>query len=399
MTIENEIFAFGDNADYKCSSDQEKFVYKNAKIIKIENENKKKMAILKIFAGYYHCFALGEGGEIIGWGNFKSFRLTSDYGDTQSKSPKFINLFNKQGTAQGNREVYQEGKNNQYDERHILVRLSNKQELTSFREVIWIIEKTPMKYWDEELISRDSYLQKTIFDGIAKISESSPNLNTESYIHYDKLLTLRVRAINAPLRTNEKKHIPEIISNNINEIEKIMTMFYFHPCYFIDYFEPNSTNHISNDMFLTFLEGIKPLFTDLQLYSQKSESLDNIIYLSFFNILIDYDIKLFGKDLDKMYTKQNSFAEYMIERYFYNNFDKSLLLDIFEKSLRDLFNLCKSHITKNLKNKNNNPNVNKIVQLFSSIKNVFINPSGIQTEKVCKKYIIYKGFLQKREYR
>ena len=48
--------------------------------------------ISQIFTGFTHAFAISNLGDVFGWGNFNLNRLTSDYGEKQSKNPKVINI-------------------------------------------------------------------------------------------------------------------------------------------------------------------------------------------------------------------------------------------------------------------------------------------------------------------
>ena len=378
LTYDKEIWGFGDNQDGKAGNNIDKCIYKNPKLIKIENENKKLIPIGKIFAGYSHSFAMSENGEIFGFGSSQCYRLTADFGDNQLKLPKLINLFstgtnymiNEENTIIGN-------KKNQIDERFILARLEDKHTIPSFKELIVIIENDDRKYSDKNLIERDNDLQNQIIEGLNKLAANNEVLDTEKYIHLDKLLTLRMRHMKVPLNTQTRPDIPLDILNNMNEIEKIYTLFYLHPCFFKDYFE----DEILPSNFYIFMNGIKPLFTELQTFSSKSENYDNIVFLTFFKILIDCDLKVYKKDIDKLYLKLNSYLELLIEKYFYNNFEKSILLEIFEKSLKDLYNVCKIHANKNMNKKLKGTNQNTIFNTIKSLKTIFIDPNMIKNEK------------------
>jgi alpha-tubulin suppressor-like RCC1 family protein len=392
LTQNMEVYGWGDNTDGKIGGEG-KTVAKSSKEIKFENESKKKVMINKIYANYSHCFAIAENGELYGWGSSKCFRLTADYGDVQEAMPKLISLFNSkaavnQGGGGGPSPMIVDGENsspggkkNAIDERYILARLDDKTPVTNFKELFMLIESNDLKYSDAKLISKDEELQYAIIEGLGKIQANNSSISTEKFVHVDKLLTIRFRNMKVPTKPPQKKGVPDEILNNLTEIEKIYTLFYLHPCFFKDYFE----EEITPINFPEFLQGIRPLFSDLQSFSQKSESLDNVVFLTFFKLLIECDVKIYKGDIDKLYSKLNSYSELLIESYFYNSFGRSILLDIFEKSMKDLYSICLNYAYKNTFKKKTKGGESKeeaeIIQTFKSLKSMFLNSRSLKDEK------------------
>ncbi len=389
LTQTMEVFGWGDNTDGKIGGEG-KVISKSSKEIKFENESKKKTMIHKIYANYSHCFAIAENGDLYGWGSNKCFRLTADYGDVQESIPKLISLFSSKagntggGGGDGMMDAENSGggggKKNQIDERYILARLEDKTPLVNFKELFILIENNDMKYSDLRLMAKDDELQYATLIGLGKIQANNSSISTEKFVHVDKLLTIRFRNMNVPTKPVIKKGVPDDIMNNLSEIEKIYTLFYLHPCFFKDYFE----EEISPANFTEFLQGIRPLFSDLHSYSQKSESLDNVVFLTFFKLLIEYDSKIYKGDVDKLYSKLNSYSELLIESYFYNSFGRSILLDIFEKSMKELYTICLNYAYKNTfkkKTKGESKEEAEIIQTFKTLKSMFLNWRSLKDEK------------------
>lgn len=268
------------------------------------------------------------------------------------------------------------------DERYLLARLNNKNDNTNFKELSTIITNLESKYDDEELEKKDQELNDLIIGGLNKIQTNSEQLDIDKFMHVDKLMSLRFRNIKAPPKKYSKNEIPPIILNNMHEIEKIYTLYYLHPCYFRDFFGKSNNSNINSSNFKHFMNGIKPLFTDIHQYSKKSESLSNIVYLTIFNQLIEPDAENYNSKIDELYIKQVSFVEVIIESYFYNQFNRSVLLDVFDKSLRDLYAHCKSTVYNYTSTQTNLSNVGKIKEIFKELRNMFADPSHLATSKV-----------------
>jgi hypothetical protein len=329
-----------------------------------------------------------------GWGNYKSFRLTKEYGKAQLKIPKYLNI-SVQNTSVTNKNQNENnnnnnnnsgGKNEAIDERQILAILSNNPKKMDYKEICTIIKNLSSKYDYKELKSLDKELEKKLSEGIRKIGLNCDSLNADKYINLDKLLTTRFKQVKVPKYEEKKKDIPDKILNNIDQIENIYTLFYLHPCYLRDYFrEYNEKTKVNSSNFYLFLNGLKPLFNDLLIYSQKCESLSNITFLSMYKIVIHYEIEHHQekiKNIDNLYIKELSFAEQMIECYFYNSFGKSILLDIFENTLKEVKAYCVYIIKNYIKNGNFPAAINRVKEIFKDIQNIFVDPTYLSKKHV-----------------
>jgi hypothetical protein len=136
------------------------------------------------------------------------------------------------------------------------------------------------------------------------------------------------------------------------------------------------------------MDGIKYIFTDLYTYSQKCVSLDNIIYLSFFNTLLEKEVNAFHKDLDNLYITQKSFSEYFLERYFYNKFSKNILVEIFSSSLISLFSICNREFAKGETQGKIGPKGKTIVEMFEDVKDIFLDPNNLSKGIEFRKEVI-----------
>jgi alpha-tubulin suppressor-like RCC1 family protein len=98
LTINNEVYAFGDNRYYKAFQGEDKYIIKNPRVINfVSQENKTfsdqiNIAIIKIYGNYDHCFALSASGELYGWGNPRLNRLTNSIDDEICKNPREISI-------------------------------------------------------------------------------------------------------------------------------------------------------------------------------------------------------------------------------------------------------------------------------------------------------------------
>lgn len=157
LTNLNEVYGFGDNEFNKISGQgDEKFITKLPRLISFtQNINRKKVAIYKIFAGYDHCFAISESGEIYAWGNARLNRLTEVFKDKVAKYPMPITIkWNSiKDEVEEKLEVNENGEQLMkpiimLDEIGVLKILNKNYLITNFKEFLVII---PIKYYFNSL--------------------------------------------------------------------------------------------------------------------------------------------------------------------------------------------------------------------------------------------------------
>ena len=135
---------------------------------------------------------------------------------------------------------------------------------------------------------------------------------------------------------------------------------------------PNTLKYIDGMNLVEFekiFEGLKPLFKELTTFNNKCENVDNIVFLSFFKIVIDQDLKNVKNNIDKLYLDKMSYAKIFLDCYFFNYYGRSILLDLFRKTLQDLFIICKSYCKRlHIKGAKNNSysNFNNL-KIFKSL--------------------------------
>jgi len=362
LTYEKEVYGWGDNTEGKVGCNSKNQIISTVSKLNFEdpNNSKKSNKISKIFAGYNHCFSITDKEELFAWGSSKSFRLTESYGNEQLYIPKNVSFLTNSKLPKGNQNFVKSTGYN--DQKAITAWLYNKSTNFNFNYVHKLIDSDDLKYLDQNLLYRDEDFQKEIMDKIKKLNLAG--FSSDKYVHYDMMLNLRIKDINKKLNYNNHQCSENEIFTCLDEIEKIYTLFYVHPCLFKEYFE----KEIDVSDFPSFMTGIKSLFTELQSYSRKAESMDNIIYLSFFKMLIKNDFLNCGKALDQLYIK-NSYAEQLLEIYFYNRYGKNVLLSVFEKSFHELYELCVNKIQyEEQHNRNDKGAINR---MFTSIKTIF----------------------------
>jgi hypothetical protein len=143
---------------------------------------------------------------------------------------------------------------------------------------------------------------------------------TDPYMTVTKLQITRMNHIMIPKKEQPeyiKSKVPKLVRFNLFEIEKMFTLIFMHPCYYYDIIEV-----IKIEEYDAFVNGIRPLYTELVMpfntTFSKSEPLDNMLLISTFRILVIQDYMQFKNDLDSLFNRQKSFAELILEFYFYN---------------------------------------------------------------------------------
>ena len=147
---------------------------------------------------------------------------------------------------------------------------------------------------------------------IKSIKDIMNNSIRDAYMSVVRLQMMRIRQLGAPRKVKQESQVSELIKVNISEIERVFTLFYLHPCYYLELLEGIQTTE-----FHLFINGIKHLYKDLSYFNKKSESLDNMLLMSTFRILVDIDFNN-SNDLDELFMKTTSLSELLLELYFYN---------------------------------------------------------------------------------
>jgi alpha-tubulin suppressor-like RCC1 family protein len=372
LTEGNDIYAFGKNEYSKAGGElNDEFVMKNPRPIIIETSNKKKVNICKVFANYDHCFTISYMGDIYAWGNPRLFRLTGSFGDEISKVPKGIEIeWNHKGTENNNQEKDDYDDNNKdekfkfqnnLDERQILVVLNKSLKIFSFKEIYSIIKKIGKKFDDTELINRDS----SILDELFKLfSELTSIFNEELdkikhyYMEVDQLTTIRIKEINAPILKDKviNSNIPREIINYTDEIEKIYSFLFIHPCVI-----QNLLENITTEESTIVINGISPMYIGLDNKQHKYESFLAQNLIALFRICIDQDYIAYRNDIDYFCAfNQVPVIELIAKRFLYNNFSKCILLDILKQSFIGIRDIAIS--PRELNNPTNLGKLYKVIQ-------------------------------------
>lgn len=235
------------------------------------------------------------------------------------------------------------------EERKIFEIINDKKDLDFTRVLALMTKLNSTKYDDESLKNEDENIENNILSAIEKLSTNRDYdyKVSQKMFEFEKYLNYRIVKEIKPY-SEGIDWIEKIFSRkrnffeNINEIQNLYTMFFLHPCIFRDYFECDDD---INNFLLTkeLLKGFKPLFKEMNTYSKRCLSIENVVYLNLFNMLLDI---YFGKiakikkqkniTIENIFENDNSFLTDFMEIYFYDEFRKSILYDIFEKGLKDL---------------------------------------------------------------
>ncbi len=174
------------------------------------------------------------------------------------------------------------------------------------------MENLEKKYDDMKLFQVDAGFQFDFTNLVKNLIELNNISIKDSYMSVVRLQVMRIRQLGAPKKEKTKDDMPLIIKNNINEIERVFTLFYLHPCYYIELLEGANSDEI-----VDFICGIKYLYRDINQFNKKCESMDNMLFISAFRILVDMDFNNV-RDFENIYLDQKSFTELMLCLYFYN---------------------------------------------------------------------------------
>lgn len=389
-----KLYGWGDNANGKVSSDSKMLITSKPKEVKVKGKS-----WANIFIGYNHCYGVTNEGEIYGWGTSSCYRLTSDYGEVQGKEPKLLKLTSVESGANANEDKDKEGKNKKglVGERVFLSRLKDKYNIPSYEELVFLIQNQNSKYDDNKIISNDENYQKILqekFDNNRLLLISKANINAINFIHLQQMIKIRMNTI-APKALKKlgaiENKLNDSIDCGVDEIQKLYTLFYLHPCLFKNIFI--NSNYES---FSKFFYGVLPLFHDLTTYTNKSVNYDIIIYLTFSKIIIKNEIESFKiirdnsienqkaepfeKVVDNLYTKSNSKSEIVFEPYFTNDLGRSILFDIFRNTLSMIKEQC-LNILQKAKNDHYNTSVGDYI---TRLNDLFVNQSVISEENIGK---------------
>lgn len=348
----------------------------------MSKDTSKKITIKKIFSGFFHNFAITNDSEYLCWGNSKGYRLSKkcmqdnfEYPLTFQPPAENNALLTNPDNQDENQELNNSivnvtqrnqsmlnntfSKNSELEERKIF-EIINENKNLDLTTVVNLIRNLSDKYEDHKLDEQDQVIESSIRKALENLcyNKDFEDKVIKNYLEFEKILNYRM--------IKEMKPYPQTAEwlesffkrkNNFiytNEIQIIYNLFFLHPCIFKDFF---AVDDDEENFLLTrsLLKGFQPLFKEMNIYSKRCMSIENIIYLNFFNMLLDVWISKIAKNpdlnADNIFDNDNSFLADFIEIYFYDEFRHSILYDIFQKGLRDLNMLSKNK--KQISNKNN----------------------------------------------
>lgn len=295
--------------------------------------------------------------------------------------------------------------NYEMEERKIFEIINSGRNL-DFTQIVNLVSKLNDKYDDQKLNQLDEDMQDQIVKALENLKKGEDfNSDNQNLIYdLDKLLNFRIIKELRP-SLDDCSWIDDIfqkkkrLNENINEIQTLYTLFYLHPCIFTDLFEVNDDT--PNFMLVKdLIRGFQPMFKELNTYSKRCISMDNIVYMNFFNMLIDIFVKkieIHNKNTtnsmnltpDNIFDNDTTFFPQFMDVYFYDEFKRCIFFDVFEKALKDLNIIAKNKKTINIKSAGNKSEESiKIVNLLS-----VLDGGRIQEEKNIKVYLNIKIFL------
>ena len=141
------------------------------------------------------------------------------------------------------------------------------------------------------------------------------------------------------------------------------------------------------------LSSFKPLFREMNTYSKRCLSMESIVYLNFFNMLLDIYITKVSNNhninVDNIFDNDNSFLTDFIDIFFYDEFDKNLFFDIFDKALKEL-NIASKNKKQSIAKSQGNKQSEEDIKIANLIKFFDYNKNANQDDKALKVYYFYK---------
>jgi len=393
------------------------------------SNDSKKITIKKIFSGYFHNFAITTDSEYLCWGNSKGYRLSkkcmSDQYDFPLSFPAPIEIsglaaggnFDDQDEKQQNLNAsilnVSQNRNmsmlnnstfirsNELEERKIF-EIINENKNLDLTTVVNLIRNLSDKYDDRKLDEQDIEIEDTIKKALEKLSvnkDFEDNVGS-SYYDFEKILNYRIikelRPYYEPATWVEGFFRKKTSLINMNEVQILYNMFFLHPCIFRDFFAVDD-DIVNFRLTKNLLKGFQPLFKEMNVYSKRCMSMENVIYLNFFNMLLDLWIAKIAKNselnAENIFDNDNSFLADFIQIYFYDGFNRSIFYDIFEKGLRDL-----NMLSKNKKQINSKAGSKSDESLKISILEKIFDFNVTQDDSKMKVFIQFKIFCKKNEY-
>lgn len=347
LSTYGEVFGFGDNSFFKAGGD-DKFVFKNPRLIHFDQNTGENISIVNIFAGYDHLFAISSFGEIYAWGNPRLFRLTKNFGDKIAKIPKIISIdWLHKGSNEAVEQLDDSDTEDTFlDERQIRTVLNKTMKITTFKSIFNFIQRMGNKYNENEIISKDISIIEELIKILNRFSNEFTSYikNVQNlFLDIDQLTITRIKDIK---RTNEKFNSPKIEKNEIfnlivnqsEEIEKIFTLFFIHPCIM-----KNILEQLKPEEYQTFMNGIKPLYKNIDKKEKHSENFLAISFISFFRICVNIDYFSRRNDIDELFNHNDiTLLEFFLEIFLLDSYNKNILIDILQSSIMHLCNYSQS---------------------------------------------------------
>ncbi len=370
LTCNNDVFGFGKNDYSKAGGEiNDDYVMKNPRPFTFKTHSKKRVAIIDITASYDHCFAISSLGEIFAWGNPRLNRLTENFGEEVSRHPKTIEIeWLHKGVQEEEPNAVEENEINDekeieeaLDERQILIILNQNMKIVNFKDLFSLLKRLGPTYNEDEIVNRDIYLNTQINESLEKFSHKYTKNMEEIkslYMDIEGLMSMRIKELGAPnfICNNLNKHISNDLLIYTDEIEKIYSLLFIHPCIMKSFLEQTS----SEDKEI-FMKGILPVYKEMNRKPKQCENYLAVNFIAFFRLCIEIDYLNDKNDLDNFCKYgQKTLTEYGLKSLLHNSYNEIIIFSLMANGL----NTFRSHILS--PKEMNSP---KILQQFSDLIN------------------------------
>ncbi len=209
--------------------------------------------------------------------------------------------------------------------------------IPSFREIYKVMLKLGPQYDDEKILNLDDEYKNNCENLLIKVQNfgTIKERLSDNFIFIELFRSVRIKEIKPkmqPLKENYDIYIPKILREYCNDLEKIYSYFFVHPCNLISILNVIPANK-KHDL----IDGILPL--DKSASVKIPNNLITIYFVGFFRLAIFSDYNKFANDLKNLFKFDNEYIilHKLIYVLLFNIYGRCDLLDIFSNSFKKIF--------------------------------------------------------------
>lgn len=260
----------------------------------------------------------------------------------------------------------------------ILKILNANLRISTFRDIYKVMYKLGPQYDDEKILNLDEEYKKNCEQLLIEVQnfESRVELLQDNFIYIELFRNIRIKEIKPQMiaiKETYDVYIPKMLREYCNDLEKIYSYFFVHPCNLMSILDIIPDNKKKND----FIEGILPLYKSA---SEKIPyNLITIYFVAFFRRAIYADYYKYTNDLKYLfkYGDENVILPKLINVLLFNSYGKCEILNIFPNSFKHIYEY--SSLSNDLNDMKTLNNIYKIINdTYDGNLEVIINLNHIK---------------------